>query len=90
MRLLVLLLPILLTGCLATTGTPVTMSFPQAPEELKGSCEELKQIPQESEKLSELADTVIINYSQYHLCKVIVDEWNEWYESQRKVFESLK
>ena len=90
MRLLVLLLPILLTGCLATTNNPVTMSFPQAPEELKVACDQLKQIPQDSEKLSELADTVIINYSQYHQCKVKVDGWNEWYESQRKIFESLK
>ena len=90
MKLLVLILPILLTGCLATTSTPVTMSFPQAPEELKVACDQLKQIPQDSEKLSELADTVIINYSQYHQCKVKVDGWNEWYESQRKIFESLK
>ena len=90
MRFLFLLLPILLVGCFASTGTPVTMSFPQAPQSLKGSCDQLKRIPENSEKLSELADTVIINYSQYHECRVKVDGWNEWYDAQRRVFESIK
>jgi len=41
-------------------------------------------------KLSDVATTVTINYSTYYECAVKVDGWIEWYEVQKRIFESVK
>lgn len=86
MRYLVLLLSLTLIGC----GTaPVVMKFPEAPDALMEKCEELDKIPQ-TKQLSVTAETIIKNYSKYHNCKLKVDEWQNWYNSNKKIFESVK
>jgi hypothetical protein len=79
----------LLVGC-ATKAVPVTQKFPTAPDELTRPCSDLKDIPEDTEKLSVLASTVISNYSLYQDCKMQVDTWNEWYRTQKKIFEEVK
>jgi hypothetical protein len=77
-----------LTGC--ATSIPVTMNFPQVPEELKVSCPDLKTIPEGTTKLSEVVSVVTVNYGQYQECKIKIDAWTQWYNSQKKIFESIK
>jgi hypothetical protein len=77
-----------LTGCAGTV--PVTMSFPQVPEELKTSCPDLKTIPEGTTKLSEVVSNVSANYGQYQECKIKIDSWTQWYNNQKKIFESIK
>jgi len=81
-------LVVLLTGC--ATTVPVTMKFPQRPETLSQSCPDLKTIPEDTDKISVVSDVVVDNYAQYRECKIKVDGWLEWYENQRKIFESIK
>ena len=81
-------LVILLTGC--ATTVPVTMKFPQRPETLSQSCTDLKTIPEDTDKISEVSDVVVDNYAQYRECKIKVDGWLEWYENKRKFFDSIK
>lgn len=81
-----LLLSFLLTGCAVT---PVKRNFPEAPQELKVSCQDLQKV-KDNAKLSDVVSTVSTNYTQYHECRSKADAWNEWYENQKQIFESVK
>ena len=87
MKTLLIISMLVLAGC--STTTPVKRNFPAVPSELLEVCPELKQTEPTS-KLSEVLKVVTENYSQYHECKVKVDTWNEWYKSQKQIFESVK
>lgn len=82
-----LLLALLLSGC--STVVPVTVKFPDAPKLAQGTCPQLQTVPNDV-KLSELTSTVTANYSTYYECAVKVDQWQEWYSIQKKIFESIK
>ena len=87
MKKLIILLPIvLLTAC---GSVPVKRTFPEAPNEFKVACPDL-QLVEQTTKLSDVVSTVAKNYGQYHECKAKVDAWTEWYDSQKKIFESVK
>jgi hypothetical protein len=75
------------SGC--STTVPVTAKFPEAPKLGQGTCPQLKTVA-EGVKLSELTNTVTVNYSTYYECAVRVDSWNEWYQIQKHIFESTK
>jgi len=78
---------VLLVGC--AEPVPVNRNFPQAPEELKAACPDLQET-NPTPKLSEVVKVVTANYGQYHECKIKVDAWIEWYNSQKKIFEDVK
>lgn len=74
-------------GC--STTVPVTAKFPQAPERLMQKCPPLEKLEKEA-KLSDVAKTVTNNYTKYHECSIQNDTWIEWYNTQKKIFESIK
>jgi hypothetical protein len=82
-----LLLVLLLTGC--STTVPVTAKFPEAPKYSLEPCTPLKLI-KEGSKLSEVANSVTLNYSAYYECAVKNDAWIEWYQNQKHIYESVK
>lgn len=82
----ILLLPFLLAGCLVT---PVKRNFPEVPQELREACPDLQKL-EKGAKLSDIVSTVSSNYGQYHECRVRADAWNQWYNSQKEIFESVK
>ena len=75
------------SGC--STVVPVVAKFPEAPKLGLGVCPQLKTV-EEGVKLSELTNTVTVNYSTYYECAVKADQWNEWYEIQKRIFENTK
>lgn len=75
------------SGC--STVVPVTARFPEPPRLAQGTCPQLQTV-KEGVKLSELTATVTMNYSTYYECAVRVDQWQEWYGIQKKIFESTK
>jgi hypothetical protein len=90
MKIIILGLAVLLTGC--SVSTPVKRNFPDAIPALQEKCPELsivgstgKEVP-----ITDLLKTVVKNYSSYYECANKVDGWNEWYTNQRKIFESVK
>jgi hypothetical protein len=87
MKLFVIALPLLLTGCV--TPVPVKMKFPQVPETFLQPCPDLKKLGKDV-KLSDVAKTVVENYTQYHECSLKNDAWGEWYKTQKKIFEEVK
>jgi len=85
---LVTLVLIILTGC--ATTVPVIAKFPEQPSKIvMENCPNLKKLD-DNVKLSDVANTVSINYSTYYECAVKVDTWIEWYKIQKQIFEGIK
>jgi hypothetical protein len=88
MKLLVIALGLVLSACYTTV--PVTAKFPQAPGTLvQEPCPDLKKL-QDDAKLSDVAKTVTVNYSEYYMCAVKLDTWQRWYREQKTIYEGLK
>lgn len=75
-----------LVGC---STVPVTAKFPEAPRYSLQTCPRLQEL-KEGAKLSDVANTVTINYTTYYDCAVRNDAWVEWYQIQKHIFESVK
>jgi hypothetical protein len=86
MKHLIIVAVLLITGC---TSVPVAVKFPDVPKDMLETCPDLKLVP-ETTKLSEVLPTVVDNYGQYYTCKDTVDNWIDWYKSQKKIFDSIK
>lgn len=82
---IVLLLSLLLSGCV----TPVARNFPDLPASLKTKCQDLADVPK-TDKLSVVLSVVTKNYGQYQECSIKVDTWLEWYNEQKRIFDSVK
>jgi len=74
-----------LSGCV----TPVKRNFPDVPAMLKEKCPELLDV-KNTDKLSDVLLTVTQNYGQYHECSIKLESWIQWYEDQKKIFDSVK
>jgi hypothetical protein len=90
MKKLVFLLPLLLCGCIATTQTNVMPPWPEVPDDLKQACPDLALVDTSTSKLSEVISVVSTNYEQYKECKIKVDSWMLWYNTQKKIYETVK
>jgi len=82
-----LLIVLILTGC--STTVPVTAKFPDVPERLLVKCPQLEKLENEA-KLSDIGKTVTNNYTTYYECAVKNDAFIEWYQTQKRIFESVK
>jgi hypothetical protein len=88
MKLVALALILALTAC--STTVPVVAKFPQAPGTLvQEPCPDLKKLGDEV-KLSDVAKTVTVNYTEYYTCAVKLDAWQRWYREQKVIYEGLK
>jgi hypothetical protein len=85
--LLIVISAIFLTGCVSV---PVKRSFPEAPKELMTPCSELSKLKDGTTQISELLKVISENYGQYHECKIKNDLWIDWYNQQKKTFDSVK
>jgi hypothetical protein len=83
-----LLILLLLAGC--STTVPVTAKFPNATPELMKSCESLKKVEGDKVAITEMLKVIVQNYTLYYECSTKVDGWQEWYNEQKKIFESVK
>ena len=82
---LVIMLILAVSGC--ATAVPVTAKFPEPPG--KGAmtvCPDLQKL-KDNAKLSDVANTVTVNYGTYYECAVKTDAWQEWYQIQQRIFE---
>jgi len=85
MKLSVMLLPLLLTGCISAAP-----KFPGIPPELQNTCPELSELNLGSEKMTDLLGVVSVNYKTYYECRVRVEAWQSWYNTQKKIFDAAK
>jgi hypothetical protein len=76
---------ILLTGCLSKQPVPIKQPWPNVPAELLDACPDLKNVPPDTKKFSEVLEVVVDNYKQYHECRAKVDDWITWYKGQKEI-----
>ena len=79
---------LLLAGC--STAVPVKPEFPKATPELMKKCEDLKKIEGDKVSITDMLKVVVYNYTLYYECSTKVDGWQEWYNEQKKIYESAK
>lgn len=83
-KFVIILSVLLLTACVAV---PVERKFPAVPEVLTQQCMQLEEVPVGTTKLSDILIVVTNNYALYHECQLKVETWNEWYNTQKKIYE---
>ena len=83
-----LLVVLLLSSC--STLVPVKATFPDVPSELAIDCPVLKQLPADTNKLSDVVSNVSENYSTYYECQAKHEAWGIWYKEQRRISEEIK
>jgi len=88
-KIIPLLILISLVGCATGPKTNVVMTFPTAPQDLTTTCPDLATVDPNTEKLSDVLNVVTANYSQYYECKVKVDAWIEWYNTQKSINDTV-
>jgi len=88
-RLLIsLFITVSLLGC-ASKPVPVTVKFPGIPLDLSKTCPDLQTVDPNTTKLSDVLNTVTDNYITYYECKSKVDDWMEWYRTQKIIFDKV-
>jgi len=88
MKFLAIALALTLSAC--STTVPVVAKFPAAPGTLvQEPCPDLKKL-EEQAKLSDVAKTVTVNYSEYYMCAIKLEAWQRWYREQKVIYEGLK
>ena len=87
MKYAVLISALLLSACVSV---PVERRFPAVPAEIQAPCGNLQTIDPATTKLSVVVETVVANYGQYQECQIKTDSWIEWYNQQKKIFDSVK
>lgn len=91
MKFLLLMPLVLLSGCaFFKQPVPVVPSFPESTPELMKKCEELKTVEGDKVAITELLKTVVQNYTLYYQCSSKVEGWQEWYDTQKKIYDQLK
>lgn len=85
--LLVSFLLVLLTAC---SVVPVKRKFPDAPEVLLKTCEDLRTLEGNKVAITDLLKTIVDNYRIYYECSNKVDGWQDWYKDQKRIFDSVK
>ena len=88
MKLTSLVLAVFLVGC--ATPVPVSQRFPEVPKSLVERCESLKKIEGDRVAITEMLKVVVQNYGMYYECAAKVDGWNDWYQEQKRIYESVK
>jgi hypothetical protein len=88
MKYLSLILVVFLVAC--STTVPVKQRFPDVPAALREKCENLKKVEGDKVAITEMLKVIVQNYGMYYECAAKVDGWQEWYNDQRKIYESVK
>jgi hypothetical protein len=88
MKYLAIFIAVLLTAC--STAVPIKPKWPDAPKVLTERCENLRKIEGDKVAITEMLKVVVQNYTLYYECSTKVEGWNEWYEGQKKIYESTK
>jgi len=88
MRQLLLISVLLLTGC--ATAIPVKMSFPQLPEALAKPCDRLLPLDPSKKQLTDLLENTVDNYAKAKECYAKNQAWQEWYATQKQIYEDVK
>jgi hypothetical protein len=88
MKYIILSLTLVLAAC--STPVPVKQKFPDVPKALVERCDSLKKMEGDRVAITEMLKVVVQNYGMYYECAAKVDGWNDWYQEQKRIYESVK
>ena len=81
-----ILILLAITGC---TTAPVIQKFPTAPDTLMEPCPVLLKSNADNNTMQELLTVVVQNYSTYYQCALKTHGWQEWYNEQKAISNSV-
>jgi hypothetical protein len=87
MKAMILIMVAMLYGC--STTVPVKQRWPDAPLELMKKCPTLVQLAPTETAITDLLRVVVRNYTTYYECSTRLEGWQEWYDTQKKIFEEV-
>ena len=87
MKKLIIVSCLIITGCVSV---PVDRKFPTAPDTLKEPAVNLKTLDTTRPELSDLISNANDNYAEYYRLREKYNGWINWYNDQKKIFESVK
>lgn len=85
MKLLLIISTLLLASC--TSPVPIKQKFPDVPPVLLESCPKLEKAKDDEKDITKLLKVVIKNYGYYHQCSAKHEQWIEWYNKQKEIFD---
>ena len=88
MKWAILVTTLALVGC--STVVPVKPKFPDPVKELTEKCHALQKVEGDKVAITDMLKVIVNNYALYYECSAKVDGWNEWYNEQKKIYESVK
>jgi hypothetical protein len=66
------------------------MPFPEVPANLLEPASNLQPLPEKKKTLTDLIENANENFGTYYQIKSKYEAWQEWYNSQKKIYESVK
>jgi len=88
MKPIVLLLALSLSAC--TSFLPSKPKFPEPTAGLTEPCPDLKKLQSNAVAITDLLRSVAENYTMYYQCSLKNDGWNEWYRTQKEIYDRVK
>jgi len=89
MKRLVVVSLFLLSAC-ANTTAPVMPNWPAASADLQQPAPDLTPLAPEQRNLSDLIQNSNENYTQYYILKEKYEGWQNWYNTQQKIWQGLQ
>ena len=89
MKKLTVMFTFLLSAC-ANTTAPVIPNWPLVPSDLQQPAQDLTPLAEDKHNLSDLIENANENYSQYYILKEKYEGWQNWYNSQQKIWQGLQ
>ena len=89
MKKIILVSLFLLSAC-ASSKAPIVLKWPEAPADLQQPAAELTPLAPEQRNLSDLIENSNKNYTQYYILKEKYEGWQNWYNSQQKIWQGLQ
>jgi hypothetical protein len=89
MKKLIVLSLFLLSAC-ANNTAPVIPNWPMVPEDLQQPAADLTPLAPDQRNLSDLLDNANNNYTQYYILKERYEGWQNWYNTQQKIWKGLQ
>ena len=87
MKKLMLISMLLISGCVSV---PIDRTFPKIPNSFREPAPDLKPLSMKNPQLSDIISNANDNYSEYYKLRNRYNEWVNWYDTQKKIFESVK
>jgi hypothetical protein len=66
------------------------MEFPSAPSSLTEPAENLDSLPADKKNLTDLIQNANENFGKYYQLKEKYESWQNWYNTQKQIYDSVK